>query len=82
MVNTQVSHPILEKAARLQFLGKSPASFYLRLNKRIWEHLPSRVRNLYPIRSYGRGCITWFAYAPGASSISARSFSGIVRRSN
>src|SRR5258707_13996731 len=55
MVNAQVFHPIVEKAARLQFFGKSPANLYLRLNKRIWEHLPSRVRNLYPIRSYG----TW-----------------------
>ena len=55
MVSSQVFHPILEKAARLQFFGKSPANLYLRLNKRIWEHLPSRVRNLYPIRSYG----TW-----------------------
>src|SRR5947208_739478 len=55
MVSTQAFHPILEKAARLQFFGKSPASLYLRLNKRIWEHLPSRVRNLYPIRGYG----TW-----------------------
>jgi SAM-dependent methyltransferase len=55
MVSSQVFHPILEKAARLQFFGKSPASLYLRLNKRIWERLPSRVRNLHPIRSYG----TW-----------------------
>src|SRR5947208_9601692 len=55
MVSSQVFHPILEKAARLQFFGKSPASLYLRLNKGIWERLPSRVRNLYPIRSYG----TW-----------------------
>jgi chemotaxis methyl-accepting protein methylase len=53
MVSSQVFHPILEKAARLQFFGKSPASLYLRLNKRIWERLPSRVRNLYSIRSYG-----------------------------
>jgi SAM-dependent methyltransferase len=53
MVSSQVFHPMLEKAARLQFFGKSPASLYLRLNKWIWERLPSRVRNLYPIRSYG-----------------------------
>lgn len=53
MINGQVSHPILAKAARLQVLGKSPARFYLRLNKRIWERLPSDVRNLYPVRSYG-----------------------------
>jgi SAM-dependent methyltransferase len=53
LINSEVSHPILTKAARLQVLGKSPAGFYLRLNKRIWEWLPSRVRNLYPVRSYG-----------------------------
>ena len=44
--------PILAKAARFQVLGKSPAGFYLRLNKRIWEHVPSRVRSLHPVRSY------------------------------
>jgi chemotaxis protein methyltransferase CheR len=48
-----VYHPILAKVARFQVLGKSPASFYLRLNKRIWDRLPSRVRNLHPVRSYG-----------------------------
>jgi SAM-dependent methyltransferase len=53
VINSQVSHPILARAARLQVLGKSPAGFYLRLNERIWERLPSRVRNLYPVRSYG-----------------------------
>src|SRR6516164_7266554 len=50
VLNSAVSHPFLANAARLQVLGKSPASFYLRLNKRIWERLPSRVRNLYPVR--------------------------------
>jgi len=53
VLNSAVSHPFLANAARLQVLGKSPASFYLRLNKRIWERLPSRVRNLYPVRCYG-----------------------------
>jgi SAM-dependent methyltransferase len=52
MVSSQVFHPILAKAAHLQVFGKSPASLYLRLNKRIWERLPCRVRNLYPVRSY------------------------------
>jgi SAM-dependent methyltransferase len=52
MVNNQVYHLILVKAARLQILGKSPAGFYLRLNERIWERLPARLRNLYPVRSY------------------------------
>ncbi len=53
VVSSQVFHPILGKAARLQVLGKSPAGFYLRLNKWVWERLPSRLRNLYPIRYYG-----------------------------
>jgi SAM-dependent methyltransferase len=48
-----MSHPILTKAARLEVLGKSPASLYLRLNKRIWEKLPSRVRDLSSLHSYG-----------------------------
>ena len=48
-----MSHPILTKAARLEVLGKSPASLYLRLNKRIWEQLPSRVRDLSSLHSYG-----------------------------
>jgi SAM-dependent methyltransferase len=53
VISNQVYHPILAKAARFQVLGKSPAGFYLRLNKRIWRYLPSQVRNLYPVRSYG-----------------------------
>jgi SAM-dependent methyltransferase len=48
-----MSHPILTKAARLKVLGKSPANLYLRLNKRIWEQLPSRVRDLSSLHSYG-----------------------------
>jgi SAM-dependent methyltransferase len=53
VINTQAYHPILAKAARFRFLGKSPAGFYLRLNQRIWERLPARIRNLHPIRCYG-----------------------------
>jgi chemotaxis methyl-accepting protein methylase len=53
VINSEVYHPILAKAARLQVLGKSPAGFYLRLNKRLWERLPSRVRDLNSVRSYG-----------------------------
>jgi SAM-dependent methyltransferase len=52
-MNSQVFHPILVKAVTLQCLGKSPTGFYLRLNKWIWEHLPSRVCSFYPIRCYG-----------------------------
>lgn len=51
--NSQVSNPLLATAARLQVLGKSPAAFYLRLNRRIWKRLPSGVRNLYFVQSYG-----------------------------
>ena len=53
MLNSQVSHSILAKAARLQVMGKAPTVFYLRMNRRIWESLPSGVRNLYLVRSYG-----------------------------
>jgi chemotaxis protein methyltransferase CheR len=53
VLNNAVSHPILAKAVQLQVLGKSPAAFYLRLNRRIWKRLPSGVRNLYPVCSYG-----------------------------
>jgi SAM-dependent methyltransferase len=53
LTNTHVYNPILTKAARLRVLGKSPASFYLRLNKRIWERLPARLRSLYLVRFYG-----------------------------
>src|SRR4029077_19925288 len=53
MVSSQVFNPILEKAASVQLLGKSPAFFCLGMNKRIWERLPSGVRNLYLVRSYG-----------------------------
>ncbi len=52
VINNHVYHPVLAKAARLQVLGKSPAGFYLRLNKWIWDRLPSRVRDLYSVRSY------------------------------
>jgi SAM-dependent methyltransferase len=52
VIRNQMSHPILTKAARLQVLGKSPAGFYLQLNKQIWERLPSRVRKLYLVQSY------------------------------
>ena len=53
MINNQVSHLILAKAARFQAFGKSPASLYLRLNKWIWQRLPSRVRDSSPFRCYG-----------------------------
>jgi hypothetical protein len=48
-----VSHTILAKAARLKLFGKSPAGFYLRLNRRIWEIIPDGLRNFYPVRAYG-----------------------------
>jgi SAM-dependent methyltransferase len=53
VLKNQVFHLILAKAASLQVLGKSPVSFYLRVNKRTWQYLPSRVRNFYPVSCYG-----------------------------
>jgi 2-polyprenyl-3-methyl-5-hydroxy-6-metoxy-1,4-benzoquinol methylase len=46
-------HPILAKAARWRVLQKHPVGFYLRLNRVIWQHLPSRVTNFYPVQRYG-----------------------------
>jgi len=37
----------------MRLLGKSPANAYLRLNERIWTHLPSSLTTLPPMRSYG-----------------------------
>jgi SAM-dependent methyltransferase len=37
----------------LQVFGKSPASFYIRQNQRIWRRLPARVRDSRLLRSYG-----------------------------
>jgi chemotaxis methyl-accepting protein methylase len=47
-----VSHA-MAKVARLKVFGKSPAGYYLRLNKRLWEIIPPSLRNTYPFRAYG-----------------------------
>ena len=41
------------KLVRSRILGKSPLNAYLRLNQRLWNHLPSSLAVLSPIRSYG-----------------------------
>lgn len=46
------SDTILARAAKLKLFGKSPAGFYLRLNRRIWKTIPLGLRNFYPIRAY------------------------------
>jgi len=38
---------------RSRIFGKSPAGLYLRLNERLWNHLPSSFTSLGPMRSYG-----------------------------
>lgn len=52
MINNQVSHGLLAKAARWRVFEKHPVGLYLRLNRVIWRRLPSRVRNLYPVHCY------------------------------
>jgi chemotaxis methyl-accepting protein methylase len=44
---------MLAKVAKLRLFGKHPAGFFLRLNRRIWEVVPSDMRNSYVIRAYG-----------------------------
>lgn len=41
------------RLVRSRILGKSPLNAYLRLNRRLWNHLPSSFAALSPIRSYG-----------------------------
>ena len=55
VINDQMPHLILAKLSNLRVLGRSPAGFYLRLNKLIWLSLPCRVRNSYLVAWYG----TW-----------------------
>ena len=43
----------LTRLIRLRIAGKSPVGAFLRLNKRLWYHLPQRLTSLDPIRSYG-----------------------------
>ena len=44
---------VLRRSTPWAYFGKSLVGLYLRLNRRIWQLLPSRVRNFYPIRAYG-----------------------------
>jgi len=44
---------LLTRISQAQFRGKSPVNAFLRLNQRLWNHLPSRLTSLTPIRSYG-----------------------------
>jgi chemotaxis methyl-accepting protein methylase len=48
-----MSRAVLAKAAGLKLFRKSPAGFYLRLNRRIWEVSPIGLRNFSPVCAYG-----------------------------
>jgi len=52
LIKKGVSHPVLATLARCQVFGKSPAGIFLRVNKWVWDRLPSRIRDLGIIRSY------------------------------
>ncbi|MDE3178652.1 MAG: methyltransferase domain-containing protein [Acidobacteriota bacterium] len=43
----------LERLARFSVAGKSPVHSFLRLNRRLWNHLPPNVCRRGPVRSYG-----------------------------
>ena len=57
VINSEVYHPILAKAARFQVLGKSPAGFYLRLNKRYGSVSLLAYEICTPSVGTGHGCI-------------------------
>jgi SAM-dependent methyltransferase len=48
-----MAEAVLEKAANLRILGKSPLGAWLRMNGWIWNRLPPSMTALPPIRSYG-----------------------------
>jgi len=60
-----MSRSILAKAARWRVVQEHPVGFYLRLNKVVWRHLPSRVINLYPVQCYGAWLHTLVCLASG-----------------
>jgi chemotaxis methyl-accepting protein methylase len=41
------------RLVRARMFGKSPADVYLRLNRRLWNHLPSSFTSIGLMRSYG-----------------------------
>jgi SAM-dependent methyltransferase/mannose-6-phosphate isomerase-like protein (cupin superfamily) len=43
----------LAHLARTKIFGKSPASAYLRIHRRLWRNLPALVSDFGPVRSYG-----------------------------
>lgn len=45
--------PTLARLARVRPFGKSPVSAYLKLNRRLWIHLPTSLITFTPMRSYG-----------------------------
>jgi mannose-6-phosphate isomerase-like protein (cupin superfamily)/SAM-dependent methyltransferase len=47
------SRPLLTRLVRLRIFGKSPINAYLRLNRRLWNKLPTFLTALAPIRLYG-----------------------------
>ena len=49
----QMFHSFLSRIVKFRIFGKSPMNAYLRLNRRIWRHLPSSLTKLQPLLSYG-----------------------------
>jgi SAM-dependent methyltransferase len=54
----------LTRLIRLRIAGKSPARAFLRLNRRLFSLLPSRIGRLAPVRIYG-DCVHAFARIQG-----------------
>jgi chemotaxis methyl-accepting protein methylase/mannose-6-phosphate isomerase-like protein (cupin superfamily) len=44
----------LVRLIRFRIFGKSPIAAYLRLNQRLWDHLPASFAALSPMRLYGQ----------------------------
>ena len=44
----------VRRLGRAEVMGKSPVRAYLRLNRRLWQALPSGVAGIRPVHSYGK----------------------------
>ena len=48
-----MTHGALERLVKTRVLGRSPQGAFLRVNERLWGHLPGSATRLRPVRAYG-----------------------------
>ena len=68
--------PWSARLVRLRVLGKSPTNAFLRLNQRLWNHLPASFAALAPVHRYG----SFLHTLARIQSVRAQSFSTFFLR--